>query len=153
MEKELIRKFRSVLRRFDRELYYQNNSSCCNGISLSQCHALMEIEQKKDISVTEVSDALMLNKSTISRTVDGLVNIGLLNREIPKEDRRTAVLNLTDTGKKVCNDINWNNDRYIQKYLEVLNTDEQDTLITLLDKVTRQMSKLRNSDDESESCC
>ena len=38
MDKEFIKKLREHLRIFDRELYLQNNASCCNGISLAQCH-------------------------------------------------------------------------------------------------------------------
>lgn len=153
MDKLLIRKFRSILRNFDRELFYQNNSACCDGVSMAQCHALLEIEEKKDITVTEISDALMLNKSTISRTVDGLVNIGLIDREIPKENRRTTVLRLTDNGARVCSNINWNNDRYIEKTLSVLTEEEQQTLVGLLEKVTSQMSILRNREDEEAKCC
>lgn len=153
MNNSIIRKFRSVLRRFDRELFFQNNSACCDGVSMAQCHALLEIEEKEDITVTEVSDLLMLNKSTISRTIDGLVNIGLVDREIPKENRRTTVLRLTENGMRVCKNIHWNNDRYVEKTLSVLTTDEKETLINLLNKVTAQMSLLRNSPDESETCC
>ena len=153
MKKSIVRKFRSVLRQFDRELFFQNNSACCDGVSMAQCHALLEIEEKRDITVTEVSDLLMLNKSTVSRTVDGLVNIGLVDREIPKENRRTTVLRLTKNGARVCNNIHWNNDKYVDKTLSVLSKDEQETLINLLDKVTNQMAVLRNNPENIENCC
>ena len=50
MDKKFIRNFRDAMRIFDREVYYQNNASCCNGISLAQCHTLLEIEKSKEIS-------------------------------------------------------------------------------------------------------
>ncbi|MDA3928598.1 MAG: MarR family transcriptional regulator [Prolixibacteraceae bacterium] len=153
MKKEFIRKIRAVLRRFDRELFFQNTSSCCNGVSMAQCHALLEIENKENITVTELSENLMLNKSTISRTVDGLVNVGLIDREIPKENRRITTLNLSENGQKVCEDIHWNNDQFITQTLSVLGDTEKEQFLLLLDKVTMKMLALRNDFDKNKNCC
>ncbi|MCK4750392.1 MAG: MarR family transcriptional regulator, partial [Bacteroidales bacterium] len=90
MKKEYIQHFREILRIFDREVFLQNNASCCNGISLAQCHTLLEIEKNSEISVSDLAMNLSLDKSTVSRTVDGLVNIGMVDRVIPKENRRKA---------------------------------------------------------------
>ncbi len=48
-----------------------------NGISLAQCHTLLEIEKSHEISISELANTLSLDKSTVSRTVDGLVNINM----------------------------------------------------------------------------
>jgi len=152
MEENNIVKLRAILRSLNRELIYQNSTACCNGISLAQCHALFEVENKTDITITEVSDKLMLNKSTISRTIDGLVNIGLINRDIPKEDRRTAVLNLTDNGKEMCNNINLNNNNYVEKTISVLTHKEQNDFIFLLEKVTKRMEELRREYNKDDCC-
>ena len=99
MKKEFIKQIRAVLRILDRELYLQNNASCCNGISLAQCHTLLEIEKEGELSVSELAKKLSLDKSTVSRTVDGLVNIQMVDRITPKENRRKALVNLTDSGQ------------------------------------------------------
>ncbi|HEY4789080.1 MAG TPA: MarR family transcriptional regulator, partial [Bacteroidales bacterium] len=116
-DNQKIKKFRELLRRFEREVFVQNNESCCNGVTLPQCLTLLEIESKKKESVSELAKTLGLDKSTISRTIDGLVNVGLVDRIIPAENRRMATLSLTDAGENICNTINCNNDRY---YNEVL---------------------------------
>jgi len=147
---KLVKKFRELIRRFEREIFMQNNESCCNGITLAQCHTLLEIESKEKESLTELARTLGLDKSTISRTIDGLVNVGLVDRTIPIENRRMATIQLTETGKDVCNSINNFSDKYFLETLSVLDDPEKEELIRLLEKVTNRMAQLRSSD---QSCC
>jgi DNA-binding MarR family transcriptional regulator len=149
-DSQTTKKFRGVLRRFEREIFMLNSDSCCNGITLAQCHTLLEIEHKEKESVTELAKTLGLDKSTVSRTVDGLVNNGLLDRTIPAENRRMATLQLTDTGKDICNTINCTNDKYFEDTLSILSDSEQKELIRLLEKVTIRMGELRSNPN---NCC
>jgi len=145
-----IKKFREILRRFEREVFVQNNESCCNGVTLPQCLTLLEIESKKKESVSELAKTLGLDKSTISRTIDGLVNVGLVDRTIPAENRRMATLSLTDAGENICNTINCNNDRYYNEVLSILTDSEQEELIRLFEKITMQMRQMRSCCDSSD---
>jgi DNA-binding MarR family transcriptional regulator len=145
IDDQTIKKFREILRRFEREIFVQTNECCCNGVTLAQCHALLEIESKNKESVTELAKTLCLDKSTVSRTVDGLVNIGLVDRTIPEENRRTSILKLTEAGKNVCHSINGNNNEYISDTLSILTDTEKEELIRLFEKITNQMIKLRSS--------
>jgi DNA-binding MarR family transcriptional regulator len=149
MNKKYIQDFREIIRNFDREIFFQNNASCCNGISLAQCHTLLEIEKNAEISVSELADKLYLDKSTVSRTIDGLVNISLVDRVIPKENRRKAILNLTDNGKQVCNSINYTHDTYIEQMLKDFSTNEQEEFYRLFKKLTSNMTELR----QANFCC
>lgn len=145
MDKKYINHFREIIRIFDRELFFQNNASCCNGISVSQCHTLLEIEKNNEISVSELATKLSLDKSTVSRTVEGLVNISLVNRVIPKENRRMALINLTDNGKQVCSTINYSNDEYIKTVLKDFRVEEREEFLRLFKKLTENMSEVRKS--------
>jgi DNA-binding MarR family transcriptional regulator len=143
MENENIKKFREVIRQFERELLFQNTESCCNGVSLAQCHTILEIEKKEKVSVTELADSLSLDKSTVSRTVDGLVNIGLVDRDVPSDNRRMAILSLTQTGARTCADINSLSNKYFSDSLSVLSVKEQKELLRLLKKITDNMIRQR----------
>lgn len=143
MDKEYIRHFREILRVFDRELYLQNNASCCKGVSLAQCHTLLEIEKNDEISVTELAKNLALDKSTVSRTVDGLVNLKLADRVIPKENRRKAMIHLTDNGQQVCKTINYTNDTYISTVLKDFSDEERLQFLNLFRKLTCNMAAIR----------
>jgi DNA-binding MarR family transcriptional regulator len=142
---QTITRFRNILRRFEREIFVQTNECCCSGVTLAQCHALLEIASKNQESVTELAKTLCLDKSTVSRTIDGLVNIGLVDRTIPEENRRTSILKLTKAGEKVSHSINCNNDKYISDTFSVLTEAEKEELIRLLEKITNQMIRLRSS--------
>jgi DNA-binding MarR family transcriptional regulator len=149
MKKEFIQQFREVLRLFDRELYLQNNASCCNGISLAQCHTLLEIEKNNEISVSDLAKNLTLDKSTVSRTVDGLVNINMVDRVIPRENRRMALINLTDSGKQVCRTIHYTNDLYVRKVLGDFTEHERDEFLRLFSKLTSSMAANRTQEKEA----
>ena len=151
MNKKKLARFREILRAFDRELFLQNNASCCNGVTLTQCHTLLEIENKEVITITDLANNLSLDKSTVSRTVDGLVNIGLVDRTIPKKNRRTTELCLTDQGKKTCDSINYTNNQYILDVLADFTDQEKTELVRLFDKVTQNMTRLRETID-SKPC-
>ena len=146
MNKKYVESFRETLKTFDRELFFQNNASCCNGISLAQCHTLLEVEKKPKISISELAKNMSLDKSTVSRTVDGLVNISLVDREIPQENRRKALLNLTKNGQQVCETINYTNDSYIEKILQNFTAKEQQDFLSLFKKLTGNMIVVREEE-------
>ena len=143
MKKAYIHKFREILRVFDQELFLQNNASCCDGISLAQCITLLEIEKNSEISVSDLAKNLSLDKSTVSRTVDGLVNINMVNRVIPKENRRMALINLTGSGRQVCSSINYTNDSYIREVLNDFTDEEREEFLSLFKKLASNMAAYR----------
>jgi DNA-binding MarR family transcriptional regulator len=149
-ELETVKTVRSLLRRFERELFMQNNDCCCDGVTLAQCHTLLEIESKGKESLTELAKTIGLDKSTISRTVDGLVNIGLVDRTIPAENRRMSTIQLTETGKNVCHSINSANDKYFEDILSVLSETEKNDFIRVLDKIIIRMAEIRET---GPTCC
>jgi len=144
MKKEFIEQFRKVLREFDREINLQNNASCCKGISVAQCHTLLEIEKHNEISVSDLARNLFLDKSTVSRTVDGLVNIRMVDRIVPPENRRLALLNLTDSGQEACTSINDSNDSYVHRILHNFSAQEKEEFLRLCKKLTNNMQALRD---------
>jgi len=101
MEKQRIRSFRKVLRLFERLTANQiKQDSCCQGVTLAQCHTILEIEDPGQATTVELSKRLGLDKSTLSRTIDGLVNVGLVERVAHPSDRRFNMLSLTTGGQE-----------------------------------------------------
>lgn len=117
MEKGEIREFRKTLRRFERLIDSQQND-CCRGATLAQCHVLLEVQDLGYATTGQLAESLGLDKSTLSRTIDGLVNLGFLERLSDPRDRRTIPLSLTKSGEAICESINRLNDAYYAKVLE-----------------------------------
>jgi DNA-binding MarR family transcriptional regulator len=151
MNREYIRKLREVLRKFEQEIYFQNHASCCDGISLAQCHTLLEIEKQGVISVTDLAGSLSLDKSTVSRTVDGLVRKHLVNRFIPRENRRLAMTRLTESGHQACSSIHSTNDSYFREIMKDFTPEEREEFLELFGKLTRNMEKIRDQNKEADT--
>ena len=107
-----VEEFRELFRQLERRLGLldQIQSSCC-GLTLSQCHALVEIGQASPLSLSDLSQRLGIDKSTTSRVVDTLVVGGMVERVPQPEDRRSVVLSLTTTGKENLSRIEGEMDR------------------------------------------
>jgi len=145
MDQEVVRKFREILRIFERELDSQNNSSCCCGVTLSQCHTLMELSKTENITLNQLSEQLSIDKSAASRTVENLVTKKMVERSIPKENRRTTNLKLTQTGINVCQQINNGNDDYYSKALGAIPADDLAAFLRTFENMVSQMSKLNRA--------
>lgn len=146
---EKVIDFREHLRHFEREIEIQNSSNCCCGVTLAQCHALMELDKQDNISLKALSERLYLDKSTLSRIVESLVNLGLVDREIPKNNRRTILIKLTKQGISVCEKINTDNNLYFQKVLDSLSKEQ---LQIFLDSFKTIVSKMSEANNKKSTC-
>jgi DNA-binding MarR family transcriptional regulator len=86
-------------------------------ISPTQNHALNEISQKEDITMTELSDKMFLAISTMTRIVDQLVKRKLVKRTKNSKDKRVCTLEMTKEGKSLLATIN---DDFYQTQKEIL---------------------------------
>src|SRR5512133_88549 len=96
MDVGTIRNFREKLRQLEREIGWQlkSDTECC-GVTLAQCHILLEIGKSGEMSIVDLASTLGLDTSTLSRHVNGMVNIGLVDRVLNARDRRFVSISLT----------------------------------------------------------
>ncbi|MCP4551599.1 MAG: MarR family transcriptional regulator [Bacteroidetes bacterium] len=136
---EIIRKLRKSLRLFERELHNYNITNCCVGVTFKQCHILLSIDDADKTNVSKLSKTMNLDKSTISRTIEGLVSINLVDRVIPQDNRRSTVITLTKEGQKLCDSINNSNDNYFANILCSFTDKEIIQLSGLLERTAYNM--------------
>ena len=70
-------------------------------ITVEQYHILRHIHHHEKGSVSDLADAKHISRPAISRTVDVLVNKGLITRTSNPEDRRYVQLTLTGAGQEL----------------------------------------------------
>ncbi len=118
MDVAAIRELRGFLRVIEREVESQlkSQTTCC-GVTTAQCHALLELASVEEMSLVELSERLRLDTSTLSRTVDGLVKLGHVNRITDPDNRRYVRLGLTGKGKRKVDFIDRSCDQF---YLQLL---------------------------------
>jgi DNA-binding MarR family transcriptional regulator len=77
---------------------------------MAQCHAILEIGEAGELNLKDLSARLGLDNSTLSRTVESMVQDGLVERTPSREDRRATVIRLNDKGRAARDRINttWN---------------------------------------------
>jgi DNA-binding MarR family transcriptional regulator len=89
----------------------------------------------------ELSKALSLPLSTVSRIVDMLEEQGFAKRQPDAEDGRVVRVDLTDTGRQVYEAMVSHGVRNAERVLDCLTAEEQIILLTLLGKVASNLKK------------
>jgi DNA-binding MarR family transcriptional regulator len=111
MAKRDWREFRRHMRVLERSLAgaLDPDARCC-GVTSSQCHALLTVEDLGGTGVTGLALELGLDKSTASRIVDSLVETRQVTRETDPENRRRQHIVLTPRGRRTVAGIHrqWN---------------------------------------------
>lgn len=122
----------------------RNDASCC-GVSLTQCHAIVEIGRKEMISLVDLANLLGLDKSTMSRTINNLVESNLVIRELDMENRRYVIIQLTDKGRNVFENIEKNMNEYYQNIFESIPENKKKQVIESIELLKKAV--------ESNKCC
>ena len=105
---------REALRRLFRRMgFMERDEARCCSMSLSRCQVLVEVGRGAPLSPGELSSRMGLEKSTVSRLVDGLVEDGLVGRKESPEDRRYLVLELSGEGRELFLDIERRMDAFV----------------------------------------
>jgi DNA-binding MarR family transcriptional regulator len=147
----LVHDFRKSLRVLEREVQISMSSDtdCC-GVSLAQCHLLLEVELRGASSVTELASILSLDKSTMSRTAEALVTAGLLNRETVPDNRRQQIISLTKEGKAKAQYINRTCDSTYTRLLDFIPARRR---ASVMESVTLLADAMRRERRNPRSAC
>ena len=125
--------FREVVKTCVRKLgLLQKADAACCGITVAQCHTLVEVGKANSLSLNKLSESLTLDKSTMSRTVDNLVNAGLVERQVDKEDRRYTKITLTAKGTEMVEVINSSMKEYFEKVMNSIPEEKRGVVIAAL---------------------
>ena len=137
-----VKQLREFIRQLERKLGILEESevSCCS-ITLAQCHALVEIGRAKSISLIDLSQLLNLDNSTMSRTVNNLVNRGLVERELDPDDRRYVTIQLTENGIKMFEGIEESMNLYYQKVFQSIPSKKQEQVLESLQILLEAIGK------------
>lgn len=145
LQDDNIKLCRELVRSLERKLGYLEEEMNCCGVSMAQCHALVEIGRAGEISLSELSKLLNLDSSTLSRTVNNLVNNAMVERQLDPQDRRYVTISLTPEGKAVFEEIETKMEGYYKKIYEAIPAEKQEQVLESLKILLEAIS-------ESECC-
>lgn len=95
-----VESIRQAARHMVRELNLLDGRVACCGLPLSQCHLIIELDRHGACTASDLGERLVLEKSTMSRLVNTLVDKGLVSAARCPQDRRARQLSLTEEGRK-----------------------------------------------------
>lgn len=75
------------------------------GVSIPEWRIIAILGRFPGLSAVEVADRTMLDKVAVSRAVTKLIKNGRVDRQFADADRRRSILNLSDVGRQVHDEI------------------------------------------------
>lgn len=131
---ETLRELIRILVR-DLGILEKSDASCC-GVTITQCHAVVEIGRKGKISLVDLAVLLGLDKSTMSRTINNLVESDLVLRDIDAENRRYVIIQLTENGRNVFQNIEESMNGYYKSIFNSIPENKRNQVMESLQLLT-----------------
>ena len=116
-----------------------NEKSCC-GITLAQCHALVEIGEADTLSLNDLAGRMSLDKSTLSRTVNHLVTQGYCVREEDPGDRRYLSIRLTDVGVALYERVKYGIEEYFEAIYHAIPEEKREQVLESVDLLAQAIA-------------
>ena len=140
---ETLRELIRILVR-DLGILEKSDASCC-GVTITQCHAVVEIGRKGKISLVDLAVLLGLDKSTMSRTINNLVESDLVLRDLDAENRRYVIIQLTENGRNVFQIIEESMNGYYESIFNSIPENKRNQVMESLQLLTNAVV--------SNKCC
>lgn len=145
MVKQHISKIRQASRQIIRELGVLNNQFSEVG-SVTQCHALLELERHKMLTANQLSKLLHVEKSSISRMLKELLNKDYCIQQTDPHDNRHKLISLTENGKQAIAKLNQLADKQVSRALVKLSPEEQALVTKSMLLYAKALQQTRVSD-------
>lgn len=106
------------------------------GLTGPQLSVTKMLEELGDLSLSELSERIRAQNSTVTGIVDRMEREGLVDRKRSAEDRRVVHIRLTDKGLKLARSMSFEPFKIFRSSFEnALTPQELQTLLQLLDKL------------------
>ena len=134
------KELRELTRKIERSLQKLNCSGMCSEkVTLTQCHALVEIGRIQNTSLKDLAQRLDLDASTVSKTVENLVKRKLVSRMPLKENRRMVAIQLTAGGLEVFRRIEEDMDRRFRQVMDRIPEEKLASVLKALEIYNRAL--------------
>lgn len=105
------------------------------GLTIPEWRVIVILGRFPGLSAVEVAERTLMDKVAVSRAVTKLLKNGRIEREFADADRRRSILNLSDDGKQVLDEIAPLALEMESTLLEGLSKDEVEVLDSIIDRL------------------
>jgi len=104
------------------------------------------LESIGDLSLSELSEKIRAQNSTVTGIIDRMEREGLVTRERSKEDRRVVYIKLTAKGRELARDIPVEPMEIFKGALETLSAQEMRELMRIMTKLAKRVKQIVRRD-------
>ncbi len=112
------------------------------GVSIPEWRVIAILGRYPGLSAVEVADRTLMDKVAVSRAVTKLIKNGRIDREFADADRRRSILNLSEQGRAVHNEIAPLALQFERELLQDIGTDEYATFSAVLEQLLEKARRL-----------
>ncbi len=113
------------------------------GISRHHLEILKLLHEEGTLHVAEIADLLLISKSQMTRLIDELINLGMVERQPDTQDRRKSNILLTHKGAAIVEKVRVNTQGNIKTWLSSLTDQELSQLSISLKQIQNIIMKLK----------
>ncbi|PQJ37782.1 MarR family transcriptional regulator [Vibrio campbellii] len=120
----------------------------CGDVALTpvQAHALGEI-QLQPLTINQLAQQLNVDKSNASRTVTGLIKLGLVESIENPKDKRSQLVALTEQGQQALSQLDQQQNSFFEQLLTQLDDCEQEQLKLGLETYLKGLTKVCQAEE------
>lgn len=110
------------------------------GVSIPEWRVIAVLGRFPGLSAVEVAERTLLDKVAVSRAVTKLIKNGRIDREFADADRRRSILNLSEEGKKLHDEIAQLALQFERDLLQGFSADELENLNSIMERLLARAS-------------
>lgn len=149
LNREEVLELRHIIQKFIRlfGLLEQNVTPCGFNLSPSQVYSLQELDGNS-LTIGDLAERLLLERSTVSRLIDNLVKNDFVNRVTNEENRREVLVSLTVKGRRSLQQVQEQSIQHYNSMLTDLSEDDQHQILKGFTLFTNALSNKRSKSNE-----
>ena len=118
------------------------------GLNINRWRTLSVIQRLQDCTMKDLAGFTAIDRTTLTRSVDQLVDQGLVSRSTPPGDRRKVVLTLTDTGEVFFQAAVGLLDDFNREALHGVSKERQLVVLDVLQTIVRNLCAAQDQAEE-----
>ena len=114
------------------------------GVSIPEWRVIAILGRFPGLSAVEVAERTLMDKVAVSRAVTKLIKNGRIDRQFADADRRRSILNLSEEGKQVHNEIAPLALAFERELVEDISADDYEKFNAILEQLLDKARQLGN---------
>ncbi|GAA3408728.1 MarR family winged helix-turn-helix transcriptional regulator [Paenibacillus hodogayensis] len=132
-----VERFHTAMESFRRKMLQEFSSQVTFGLTPPQFFLLHLIKEKGPCKATVLAEQTEVKPSAITVMIDRLVNHGYVERSHDTKDRRVVLIQLTDQGKQVLEQMERIRRQMVQRLFDKIEPQEAEYFLNILEKLVK----------------